>query len=184
MPFHSIPKTLLTLTLVTIAVSAFAAEPPAKKNPRVLVTISKETTYITEPLRPDGYPAYLAALNQRLSKGVAPENNAAVPFWKAMGPGEIAKDHRKRYFQMLGIPPLSEKGDYFVTTGDWIERHVIANHLEPFEANDWRMKANEQMKTLIKRPWTKKEFPFWAEWLDKNEMPIQNFTVNLGAAEK
>ncbi len=35
----------------------------------VLVTISKETTYITEPLRPDGYPDYIAALNQRASKG-------------------------------------------------------------------------------------------------------------------
>jgi len=35
---------------------------------RVLVTISKETTYITEPLRADGYPDYVAALNQRFSR--------------------------------------------------------------------------------------------------------------------
>ena len=51
------------------------------KSPGLLVTISKETTYITEPLRADGYPDYVAALNQRFSQGVTPENNAAVLFW-------------------------------------------------------------------------------------------------------
>ena len=38
-----------------------AAQSPSK--PRVLVTISKETTYITGPLRKDGYVDYVAALN-------------------------------------------------------------------------------------------------------------------------
>ena len=33
--------------------------PPAKKP--LPIKISKETTYITEPLRPDGYPDYVAA---------------------------------------------------------------------------------------------------------------------------
>ena len=46
---------------VVIAASVWAEEAsPAPKSsvakPRVLVTISKETTYITEPLRADGYP--------------------------------------------------------------------------------------------------------------------------------
>ena len=50
-----------------------------------------------------------------MQQGVTPENNAAVLFWKAMGPAVISKGYRERYFQMLGIPPLPEKGDYFVT---------------------------------------------------------------------
>src|SRR6516225_3610527 len=38
-------------------------------------TISKETTYVTEPLDRYGYIDYARALNQRLSQGVTPENN-------------------------------------------------------------------------------------------------------------
>ena len=88
----SIHSLLLALSLVAAGTSsAFAAEPPAKTKPRVLVTISKATTYITEPLRSDGYPDYIAALNQRLSKGVTPENNAVVLFWRAMGPKNAAE---------------------------------------------------------------------------------------------
>ena len=58
----------------------------------VPLVISKETTYITEPLRSDGTPDYVAALNQRLSKGVTPENNAAVLFWKAAGRGQYQEE--------------------------------------------------------------------------------------------
>ena len=45
---------------------------------------------------------------------MTPENNAAVPFLKAMGPGEIDANNRDEYCRMLGIQPLPEKGDYFV----------------------------------------------------------------------
>src|SRR5271163_71889 len=87
------------LALVTLMVSRpFAEDRPAAKaeakqakKPYVAVTISKETTFITAPLRKDGYVNYVAALNQRFGAGVTPENNAAVPFLKAMGPGEIGE---------------------------------------------------------------------------------------------
>ena len=92
-----------------------AAPAAAKKPAKPLITISKETTYITGPLRPDGYVDYLAAINQRASQGVTPENNAAVPFFKAMGPGMVDKNCRDRYYKMLGMAPLPEEGVYFVS---------------------------------------------------------------------
>ena len=83
MSFPSARILLLALSSVITGTFAFASDPPAKKpdaggaraltvaptdretgnaqsesKPRVLVTISKETTYITEPLRSDGYPDY------------------------------------------------------------------------------------------------------------------------------
>ena len=58
------------------------------------VTVSKETTYFTEPLREDGYPDYVAALNRRMSEGVTPENNAVALWWQAMGPSEIDVEDR------------------------------------------------------------------------------------------
>ena len=65
--------------------------------------ISKETTYITEPLDELGYPDYAAALNERMSKGITPENNAAVLLMQAVGPSEIPADQRDMFFRMLGM---------------------------------------------------------------------------------
>jgi hypothetical protein len=157
-------RALSALVFLAAGASAYAAAP------HVLVTISKETTYLTEPLRPDGYPDYLAALNQRCSQGVTPENNAMVPFWKALGPGEIRQQDRKQYFQMLGIQLLPEKGGYFVTS----ESHIVAN--EDVESTtstkDQGKFLGEQLRTATKRPWSKREFPVWAEWLATNEEPL------------
>ena len=105
---------------------ASSNEPPGqpeeqtRQPAQVAVTISKETTYIVEPLRSDGYPDYVTALNQRSSQGVTPENNSAVLFWKAVGPKEIFPQYREQYCQMLGISPLPEKGDYFVDFDDYV----------------------------------------------------------------
>src|SRR4029078_1861738 len=74
------------------------AKPASEDKSKPKITISKETTYITEPLRPDGYPDYVAALNQRMSLGVTPENNAAVLLQKAFGPSEIPVALRADFF--------------------------------------------------------------------------------------
>ena len=73
------------------------------ERPKPKIAISRDTTYITGPLRADGYVDYIAAINERCSEGVTPENNAAIPFWQAVGPKGIDKNIRKRYFEMLGI---------------------------------------------------------------------------------
>jgi hypothetical protein len=39
---------------------------------------------------------------------VTPENNAAVRFLKAIGPGRVPASMWTRYFQLLGIAPLPE----------------------------------------------------------------------------
>lgn len=41
------------------------------------VAISKETTYFTGPLKSDGSIDFFAAINDRFSEGLTPENNAA-----------------------------------------------------------------------------------------------------------
>ena len=140
---------------------------------RVLVTISRETTYITEPLRKDGYPDYVAALDQQFSAGVTPENNAAVLFWKALGSEEIRPEYRDKYFQMLGIPPLPEKGDYFVDFDKYGTRQK--NNMNPRDAkpeagtqeNTW-----DQLRLAMRQPWSQQGFPVLAEWLAANEKPL------------
>jgi hypothetical protein len=184
-------RTFLGLAISSVAANAARADEPASvpksptpkpaahaaKKPRVLVTVSKETTYITEPLRPDGYPDYVAAINQRHHEGVTPENNAAVLFAKAMGPGGIKKDCRGEYFKMLGIPALPEKGPYFISSSEWIERAnaktkppMATAEVEPNAGMDAPILKQHAQAT--QRPWSRKEFPVWADWLAANEKPM------------
>lgn len=164
------------LLVLVIAIVCLAAKCSVDGS-GVRVTISKETTYITEPLRPDGYPDYVAALNEQFSHGVTPESNSAVLFWKAIGPATIPQEVREKYFKMLGIPSLPEKGDYFVTS----DAHVAAqparraNSKSPAgkELGDSLEKQfREQFWRILERPWSKQEFPVWAEWLAVNEKPL------------
>ncbi len=60
------------------------------------ITISRETTYITGPLNEDGTVNYVAALDDRLSKGVTPENNAAPLLLRAWGADIIREPARAR----------------------------------------------------------------------------------------
>jgi hypothetical protein len=138
-----------------------------------LVTISKETTYITAPLAADGYPDYLAALNQKSSEGVTSENNAVVPLMQALGPGIIDNKHRPQFFKMLGIAPLPEKGDYYVDIDAYLEKH------NPEALKDRRdAKGQYQSPRWLSedrrasRPWRKDDCPLIAAWLAANEKPL------------
>jgi len=153
--------------------AATASTNQPSKAPRVRVTISKETTYITAPLRKDGYPDYVAALNERCSRGVTPENNAAVLFWKAFGPGEIPKPHRERFFKMLGIPPLPEEGEYFVYFGEHVKRLKKDGRLPSAQSGEDAEHAPwTEFRVSQERPWSAKDFPVVVDWLKANERMI------------
>jgi hypothetical protein len=145
----------------------------------VLVTIGKDTTYITGPLRPDGYPDYLAALNRRQSKGVTPENNSAVLLLRAMGPNMLPPEIRQKYVEMLGIPPLPPTGDYFVDVEEYAKgRPDAAKLLAAGGAPGGYGESliSEQYFKAMDRPWSRKEFPALADWLAANEKPLALLT--------
>jgi type II secretory pathway pseudopilin PulG len=153
-------------------------EQPAKDKP-VKVTISKKMTYITEPLRPDGYPDYIRYFDEKLRQGVTPDNNATVLLLRSLGPGELAEEELPEFFKRLGIDPLPFKGDYFV---DWI------TYSKRFSAKDWppvprglQQTAEEYFESLddeaMGRPWTHKDFPLLAKWLDAHDKHIDQFVA-------
>jgi len=143
---------------------------------RVPFTISKETTYIVEPLDLDGYPDYVAALNHRYGQGVTPQNNAAVPYWYAMGPARLPcdDDQRGRYLAGLGITRLPENGDCFVNTSRFAER--LAEKMRESGQTVDKSYADafyDEVKTAARRPWSKQEFPRVAAWLAANEKALE-----------
>lgn len=146
------------------------SETPAKARPKI--TISKETTFITEPLDADGYPDYVAALNRHCSREVTPENNAAVLFWKAFGPAKIDPDRRAQHFKLLGIAPLPAEGEYFRTSDRQVEIHETQPNSDPSEAGEHEPLYVQHGSTM-QRPWSSEEFPIWAEWLKVNERPME-----------
>jgi len=147
---------------------------PLPAKPQSLITISKETTYLTEPLTKDGYVNYLKALNQRMSEGVTPENNAAVLFWKAFGSKPVEESVRHEFFDMLGIPAPSEQGDYFITLYDFVNKRSVdkdnqvdGRDTDPLDA------AREEQDRAMEKPWNAGQCPLIADWLKANEKPLR-----------
>ena len=136
---------------------------------RPKITVSKETTYVTGALRADGYVDYVAALNQRFSEGVTPENNAVIPFWQAFGPKEIDKKDRQGYFQLLGIPELPEEGAYLVPFDE----------IFPLR-KDWKQPTGElladdawaEYDRAMSGPWSKDECPLVAALLEEQRETV------------
>ncbi len=141
------------------------------------VVISKETTYFTEPLRPDGGVDYVAALNRKYSQGVTPENNAAVALWQAAGPKELDSKIRKRYFEMLGIAELPETGDYLVEVWDMPEFkiHDIKSAGSKSAMPTWA----DQLSYATYNSWTEDEFPLLALSLQRSAKPMRVLAEGL-----
>src|SRR6516162_6533336 len=143
-----------------LVIVLLADEKPAPKLP-----LGKETTYITEPLDKDGYLDYEAALNDRLGKGIAPEKNANVLIWKALGPRpEGSKRRPAEFFKRLGMDEPPEKGDYFVSIEEYAKDQLKLKEAETATLIEQRGLARQ-------RPWKATDYPHIASWLKLNEKP-------------
>src|SRR3954454_1816349 len=59
----------------------FWPEPP--------IVVARDTTYITEPLRPNGLPDYEKYILEQSRKGTTPDNNAGALIWQALWPNDL-----------------------------------------------------------------------------------------------
>jgi uncharacterized protein (DUF2267 family) len=136
-------------------------------------TILRETSFVTEPVRKNGTIDYAAAENAIFSKGVTPGTNATVKIIQAFGPKRLDIKARQRYFQLLGIEPLPERGDYFIEIQDFLRRDFESKKIT--DANRSGQALNdvfEHQDAALRRAWTKQEFPELANWLSANEKPL------------
>lgn len=138
------------------------------RKPRI--TISKETTRIEGPVDLDGYVDYVAAYHQRAGRGLSPDTNAAVLMIRAIGSNGIPEDARVDYFDTLGIPPLPEKGPYLVSLDEYFDHIHNKAGEEPNE--DDREQLWVSLEQSMTRPWSKREFPVLAQWLEVNDRPL------------
>jgi hypothetical protein len=136
-----------------------------KSRPRF--TVSKETTYITGPVDADGYIDYAAALNKRLGEGIRPTDNANVLLWKAIGPRPEGATVPAEYFELLGVKPPPEKGEYLGNLYAYLKERLKADPDEPADKA-----VDDQMDRASQRPWTARQYPHIAAWLKANDRPL------------
>lgn len=126
--------------------------------------ISPETSYITEPLTKEGRVDYGAALNQMMKKGVTPETNAAVYYWRAIGPnpdGFESEEFLENLKQELGTDPFSTNGSYMVKFSP--PQKEVAAGQDPF--------AN--YNAALDAPWKSGKYPSVKKWIDLNQKPLE-----------
>jgi hypothetical protein len=140
-------------------------EKPTALRKRGFFTVGKATTYVDGPLDADGHIDYAAALNERLRRGVTPENNANALLWKAIGPDPDSRKVSPEYFKLLGIPAPPATGNYFVRLEDYLRKE---RKLDPARIEDLKARVTG----LRERPWTAKDQPEYHAWLNANEKPL------------
>jgi hypothetical protein len=141
-------------------------KPAVKKQTRI--TISKETTRITEPLRPDGYVDYLAALNAHTSRGVTPDNNAAVLLVPMLRLENLSDVRRTKAMRMLGVKPSDKRVEPFVD---------LYRFTTPSDDEEPMVDYYKVLDKAMARPWRKKDHPTIAAWLTKNAAPLAVVTA-------
>ncbi len=143
---------LSSAVVLLAAADAPATAPTTAPATRPAVTLGKDTTRITRPLKPNGLPDYAAAIEEQCSRGVTPENNAAVLVAQAIGPEMFNQSVRAAGFQKLGIE--LPKGPFpNVSFKDSKEENACmkVGHLKPSEhkaISAW-VEANRKTLDLI-----------------------------------
>jgi hypothetical protein len=155
---------LCCLAVFCIAIAALSQErkPVAARKPRLRLTVSKQTTYFTAPLRQNGAVDYIEALNRHYSKGVTPQNNAVVPLLRAFGGKEIPKKARAEFYRHLGIKPLTDNGVFVSPESTWAGKSTGVARKQA------EKRWFEQWDIALKGPWKASDAPLIAKWLKAN----------------
>ncbi len=147
-----------------------SASPKAPVAPRI--TPNKDSTYILQPLRDDGFPDYFAALNQRCQGALQPEGNVAIGLLQAFGPSAIPAEIQDEYFHLLANKFQRPVGTYFVRMNEMAERWQRGTFEHGKDA-DQLAAYQSQFAIATQQPWSRSDFPVVAEWLAINDIPLQ-----------
>ncbi len=143
--------------------------------PEPKLIVSRETTLITEPLRPDGTPDYAAHVLDLLGRNTPPEENAAVAVLHATWPMGLDAEDLAAVCKALGIPdtppdvPSLDSADNDKALRDELRAFLGLNVSDdgiPMHSDD---EAIDRVIKLIDDariiPWTQEECPLLAAWV-------------------
>lgn len=161
--------TCLALAAASSGTIAFAQEAkPDPKPAKPAITVSKETTWATEPLDAEGRVDYAGFLNQHFSRGVSPETNAVVELYHVWGPRPDGSQQPDEFFTLLGMQPPPEEAVYLIDYHRWLGQHPEVE----FPADQRDKLIREGQDLCGRRPWKATEYPQVAAWLKHMDAPL------------
>jgi hypothetical protein len=171
--------------LLFFAYQLFGPSPP--------IIISRETTYITQPLRPNGLPDYAAYSGEASRKNITLDNNAVVPLWMAFGPGDLDPTDADLVAKDLGFTPPVSTARGLDLYGNENRKRVamwlfeqgrlklpaqavsssiphLLNQEPPFtgEAEVLLDAVDEVIDNALSHPWTSDQLPPLAKWIEES----------------
>ncbi|MGI9519955.1 MAG: hypothetical protein ACR2NP_23070 [Pirellulaceae bacterium] len=122
------------------------------------------TTVISEPVKADGSIDYLKYLNNYLSEGVTPDNNAVVLLVQVLGleMGELEGPFYEKFGEMLGAPGF-QHDPKLIDPVRWLQDQVTAGELR----NDDVHPLIEEQELLGSKPWQDADHPQFAAALEQ-----------------
>ncbi|HZZ73176.1 MAG TPA: hypothetical protein VFE24_13050 [Pirellulales bacterium] len=146
------------------------------------LTLGKQTTVLSGPLRPDGQVDYLRYLNDQAARGATEQNNAAVSLVRALGPANLNPDQQQALLKSLGIESLADRGSFFIPLADYIHRRLEQSGRMGDGAEEME-KYRVQFEKSIFEPWSTLDAPALAGWLAANEAPIRVLREAAGRSQ-
>lgn len=152
--------------------------------PRGPIPISREVTFLVEPVGPDGYIDYFAALlpDDKLTA----EENAAGFYIRAAGLKLFAICPAEDVPQLsidLGVPEIdpTERLTRISEFGPELWQSFDSKDLSEDDQDRWSTWLDERYERCVAAPWASDQYPVIKDWLDANERPLQ--IISEGASK-
>jgi hypothetical protein len=100
------------------------------------IRVSRETTFLTEPLAADGLPDYRAAMLAAIGPAPKPADNAAVEHLQVMWPLSFEEADLPMVCKALGIPNVAP-ADLLQCPTRWAEKKVKSEDFSASETQPW-----------------------------------------------
>lgn len=162
-------NTILLFIVGCMPITTTSAQQLGKQeDDRPKITISKETTYFTEPLNEHGEVDYWKALNTHYSKGVTPENNIVTAIMALSGTTIKDAIARERLLQRL------------VMTNDQVPTETALIRFSKFVKSEFDFDEIIKIDDAItSRPWARDDYPKAAAWIDKYSPAVDQYINKL-----
>jgi hypothetical protein len=135
---------LVSFFLIVIAIDLVLVEVRRTIHP------GYDTTRILSPTMPDGSIDYLSAIENYFSRGVTPQNNAAIPILQALGRAALAQNQpTDGITDRLGMPHLPETGDYFISKEDYLKQHPSTEEFDIPEDFSWPLTIGPNTRAWV-----------------------------------